>query len=174
MELWTIVFHSIFKFFHSIPFWHFPYSMPFHTIPCHFTPFHAIPCYFMLFHVIHKLSEDSLVRRPKIPPKQNDKASEILDVMWWRSQVDRINVLKISLLRCFWRLQVRVLMFNRFACFWRKGYQLRSLGKSHQNGDYIKQAMRKSCLPTEIEPAAFKLPIHCSTTWAREDVSSHA
>ena len=34
-------------------------------------------------------------------------------------------------------------MFNRLACFWPKGYQRRSLGKSHQNGDYLKQAMRK-------------------------------
>ena len=25
--------------------------------------------------------------------------------------------------------------FNRFACFWPKGYQLGSLGKSHQNGE---------------------------------------
>ena len=36
---------------------------------------------------------------------------------------------------------------NRFACFWRKGYQRGSLGKSHQNGDNLKQAMRKNCLP---------------------------
>ena len=48
--------------------------------------------------------------------------------------------------------------FNRFACFWPKGYQRRSLGKSHQNGDYLKQALRKNCLPTGIEPAAFGLP----------------
>ena len=27
--------------------------------------------------------------------------------------------------------------FNRFACFWPKGYLLGSLGKSHQNGDYL-------------------------------------
>ena len=47
------------------------------------------------------------------------------------------------------------LMFNRFACFWPKGYQRGNLGKSHQNGDYLKQAMRKSCLPTGFEPVAF-------------------
>ena len=41
-------------------------------------------------------------------------------------------------------------MFNRFACGWPKGYQHGSLGKSHQNGDYLQQAMRKSCLPTGI------------------------
>ena len=40
-------------------------------------------------------------------------------------------------------MQARVLLFNRFACFWLKGYQLGSLGNSHQNGDYLKQAMRK-------------------------------
>ena len=39
--------------------------------------------------------------------------------------------------------------FNRFACFWPKGYQLGSLGKSHQNGDYLKQAMRKIVFPQE-------------------------
>ena len=36
-------------------------------------------------------------------------------------------------------------LFNRFACFWPKGYQRGSLRKSHQNGDYLKQAKRKSC-----------------------------
>ena len=40
-------------------------------------------------------------------------------------------------------------LFNRFACFWPKGYQLGSLGKSHQNGDYLKQAMRKIVFPQE-------------------------
>ena len=52
-------------------------------------------------------------------------------------------------------------MFNRFA------YLLlasrlparKPIGKSHQNGDYLKQAMRKSCLPTGFEPAAFGLKI---------------
>ena len=39
--------------------------------------------------------------------------------------------------------------FNRFACFWPKGYQLGSLGKSHQNGDYLKEAMRKIVFPQE-------------------------
>ena len=38
MELvWKIVFHSILEIFHSIPFWHLPYSIPkfpFHSIPC--------------------------------------------------------------------------------------------------------------------------------------------
>ena len=33
------------------------------------------------------------------------------------------------------------------------------IGKSHQNGDYLKQAMRKSCVPTGFEPAAFGLNI---------------
>ena len=41
-------------------------------------------------------------------------------------------------------------MFNRFACFWPKGYQRGSLGKSHQNRDYLKQAMRKSYLPFPV------------------------
>ena len=37
MEVWKIVFHSILEIFHSIPFWHLPYSIPkfpFHSIPC--------------------------------------------------------------------------------------------------------------------------------------------
>ena len=42
-----------------------------------------------------------------------------------------------------------LLFFNRFACFWPKGYQLGSLGKSHQNGDYLKEAMRKIVFPQE-------------------------
>ena len=51
-------------------------------------------------------------------------------------------------------------MFNRFVYFWPNSYQLGSLGKSHQNGDYLKQAMRKNCLLIGIEPAAFGLPVH--------------
>ena len=41
MEVWKIVFHSILEIFHSIPFWHLPYSIPkfpFHSI------FHSISC----------------------------------------------------------------------------------------------------------------------------------
>ena len=33
----------------------------------------------------------------------------------------------------------------------------------HQNGYYLKQAMRKNCFRAGIEPAAFGLPVHCST-----------
>ena len=47
-------------------------------------------------------------------------------------------------------------MFNRIRAIWSKGYQRRSLGKSHQNGDYVKQAMRKSYLRTGFESAALK------------------
>ena len=47
---------------------------------------------------------------------------------------------------------------NRFACFWPKGYQLGSLGKSHQNGDYLKQAMRKIVFPQEsnLQPLDYR------------------
>ena len=38
----------------------------------------------------------------------------------------------------------------------------------------LKTSNAKNCLPTGIEPAAFGLPVHCSTTGAREDASSHA
>ena len=50
------------------------------------------------------------------------------------------------------------LNFNRFACFWPKGYQLGSLGKSHQNGDYLKQAMRKIVFPQEsnLQPLDYR------------------
>ena len=37
MEVWKIFFHFILQIFHSIPFWHLPYSIPkfpFHSIPC--------------------------------------------------------------------------------------------------------------------------------------------
>ena len=48
--------------------------------------------------------------------------------------------------------------FNRFACFWPKCYQLGSLGKSHQNGDYLKQAMRKIVFPQEsnLQPLDYR------------------
>ena len=46
-------------------------------------------------------------------------------------------------------------IFNRLHAIWAKRYQRGSLGKSHQNGDYLKT--RKSCLPAGIEPAAFGL-----------------
>ena len=44
MEVWKIVFHSILEIFHSIPFWHLPYSppkFPFHSI-FHSIPYHAL------------------------------------------------------------------------------------------------------------------------------------
>ena len=34
--------------------------------------------------------------------------------------------------------------------------------------------MRKSYSATGFKPAAFGLPVHCSTTLAREDISLHA
>ena len=66
------------------------------------------------------------------------------------------------------------LMFflNRFACFWPKGYQLGSLGKSHQNGDYLKQAMRKIVFPQEsnLQPLDYRstaLPLELEKTPSR-------
>ena len=50
-------------------------------------------------------------------------------------------------------------MFDRLRAIWPKSSQRESLGKSHQNGDYLKQAMRKSCPLAGIEPAAFELPV---------------
>ena len=59
--------------------------------------------------------------------------------------------------------------FNRFACFWPKGYQLGSLGKSHQNGDYLKEAMRKIVFPQEsnLQPLDYRstaLPLELEKT----------
>ena len=50
------------------------------------------------------------------------------------------------------------LFVSSFVSFWPKGYQRGSLWKSHQNGDYLIQAMRKSYPPTEFEPAASGYP----------------
>ena len=73
---------------------------------------------------------------------------------------------------------------NRFACFWPKGYQLGSLGKSHQNGDYLKQAMRKIVFPQEsnLQPLDYRstaLPLELEKTPPRMQTykriySSHA
>ena len=67
--------------------------------------------------------------------------------------------------------------FNRFACFWPKGYQLGSLGKSHQNGDYLKQAMRKIVFPQEsnLQPLDYRstaLPLELEKT--QNDYSKEA
>ena len=53
---------------------------------------------------------------------------------------------------------ITIKYFNRFACFWPKGYQLGSLGKSHQNGDYLKEAMRKIVFPPEsnLQPLDYR------------------
>ena len=55
-------------------------------------------------------------------------------------------------------------LFNRLRAIWPKGYQRGSLGRVTRTATTSKQAMRKSCLPAGIEPAAFGLPVHCSTT----------
>ena len=54
-----------------------------------------------------------------------------------------INV-DTNLIVVFWRLQVRVFVFNRLRAIWPEDYQRGSLRNSQQNGDYSKQAMRKS------------------------------
>ena len=38
----------------------------------------------------------------------------------------------------FQRLLAKALIFNRLRAIWPKGYQRGSLGKSHQNGNYLK------------------------------------
>ena len=51
-------------------------------------------------------------------------------------------------------------MFNRLRGFCFKGYQCGNLGKSHQNGDYLNQAMQKSCPPTRFETTTVRLLAH--------------
>ena len=77
------------------------------------------------------------------------------------------NVLKMTV--SLVRLVPTQLDFNRFACFWPKDYQLGSLGKSHQNGDYLKEAMRKIVFPQEsnLQPLDYRstaLPLELEKT----------
>ena len=46
-------------------------------------------------------------------------------------------------------------MLNSLRAFWPRDYQRGSLWKSHQIGDYLKQAMLKSCPPTESKPRVY-------------------
>ena len=71
-------------------------------------------------------------------------------------------------------LQQQIFIFNRLHSIWSKGYQRESLRKSHQNGDFLKASNAKKLSYRRNRTAAFGLPVHCSTTWAREDASSHA
>ena len=50
-------------------------------------------------------------------------------------------------------------MIDPLLAIWPEGSQRGSQGNSYHNGDYFKQAMRKSCLPVGIEPAAFDIPV---------------
>ena len=66
-------------------------------------------------------------------------------------------------------MKLTFFFFYRFACFWRKGYQLGSLGKSHQNGYYLKEAMRKIVFPQEsnLQPLDYRstaLPLELEKT----------
>ena len=38
---------------------------------------------------------------------------------------------------------------NRIRAIWPKSYQYKSLEKSQQNADYLKQALQKSCVPID-------------------------
>ena len=86
----------------------------------------------------------------------------------YRFQDDSLQNLRSPQWRCHVKsnfLGTGISIFNRLRAIWPKGYQRGSLGQSHQNGDYLELvAMRKSYPPTRFEPAAFGLPIHCSTT----------
>ena len=74
MEVWKIVFHFILEIFHSIPFWHLPYSIqkfPFHSI-LFSIPFHTIPCPGCRFYIITIIvafyhNGCSLVENPEAP-----------------------------------------------------------------------------------------------------------
>ena len=78
-----------------------------------------------------------------------------------------LNLFCLRLIRCMQRQSLS--LFNHFACFWPKGYQLGSLGKSHQNGDYLRQAMRKIVFPQEsnLQPLDYRsnaLPLELEKT----------
>ena len=62
--------------------------------------------------------------------------------------------------------------FNCLRAIWPKGYQLGSLGKRHKNGDYLKQAMRKSYPPTifDRQPLYYRftaLPLELERMFSR-------
>ena len=56
---------------------------------------------------------------------------------------------------CFDVCGARVLMFNRLCAIWPTGYERGSLGKIYQNGDYLKQAVWKSCLPIIVRASCW-------------------
>ena len=58
-------------------------------------------------------------------------------------------------------VKAQLIELQSLMCYtWPKNYHRGSLRKSHQNGDYIKQSMQKSCLPTGFELTTFGLPVH--------------
>ena len=92
-----------------------------------------------------------------------------------KRRIEQLNffmVIIISQLRCFFLTfagQSFNILIVFFACFWPKGYQLGSLGKSHQNGDYLKEAMRKIVFPQEsnLQPLDYRstaLPLELEKT----------
>ena len=67
--------------------------------------------------------------------------------------------------KILWQQFCLFFKFNCLRAFWLKRCQRGSLGKSHQNGDYLKHAVPKSCLPIRFETAAIGLLVQCSTTY---------
>ena len=61
-------------------------------------------------------------------------------------------------------IKITLLVFNRLRAIRPKGLPARKPWQEPTERKLRRTAMRKSCLATRLEPAAFGLPIHCSTT----------
>ena len=117
MEVWKIVFHSIFEIFHSIPFWHLPYSIPkfpFHSIPFSI-PFLAMPC--------RKVRE--LCRTLSNPQNHHDFSMDEFQAglaIFFRAGSDRDNFTELEnrwLMGDSEPFYRAVMLLNRFKCFFR-------------------------------------------------------
>ena len=74
----------------------------------------------------------------------------------------------LDLIVMFWRLQARILMLLAYRLPARK-----PIGKSHQNGDDLKQAMRQSYPPSRFNPAAFALSFHVTVKTSQLNYYQH-
>ena len=54
-------------------------------------------------------------------------------------------------------LQQQILMFNRLRAIWPKGYQRKSLRKSHQNGDFLKASNAKKLSSRRNQTCSFRI-----------------
>ena len=95
---------------------------------------------------------------PKFSTARSQKSFKYQGAKIWNSIPTEIKQLTFNKFKIEYKKKLLESYFNRLACFWPKGYQLGSLGKSHQNGDYLKQAMRKIVFPQEsnLQPLDYR------------------